>query len=743
MAANTGFGLQEGTGVAAGAGFVVPDSATIPFADLAARNTWAAANLGDLVQGATVVSVTGSPSNTWFLWRGDTNPGSHDAANWIDATPLVRGEMGNAGQDGMDGADGRIQSLTAGSRISVDSTDPANPVISADRESFTTLSDTPAALLAERYIRVNTDGDGLELVELDPITSDERSKLNGIEEGAEVNVQPDWDETTTSSDAFIQNKPVIPAQLTDLTDTPAAITANQFMRGNAGGTAIEFAEVSPGSGSTTWTGLTDTPGSITANQFVRGNAGGTALEFVTAPTGSTATGPFTLTGVVEITADVTITSDNLDTYDRQLWQFMGGDYTVTVSAGTGLTYFALHVRPAANTATITGDDSTVSFNNNQTIVFGGRSSAAFYPVITDRFRTLFSNSVGVSVSDSGIAEGTQITDFNFRNNLAAVFTDGVAIIDAVSEQEQLSEPQRNFIGRLIRDPLSLDTQQTGFDFDVIQEPINTVDTGLGSDLAALNARNTNEFTDALNSGIGFVYILFQNAIPDITGWRLVRTNAARDTVVLLADIADDFVEIDIAGTNLNLLMSNIRYRYMPDDVLAIYTLTGNQRIFIDNTDDIIDVSAAIPDDSITTAKIPDDSIPQSKLNFAITGSLEWRACTLSSTTGTSTTATLPASLTLDDFHDISVLWNSGTGTPTDGDTGNINRYVTAQGSLAPLAEVPTDRSMIIGVLGRGATQYAIQVQGTAQTSTTLQIQLIDINSTTVPAGFDITHAWVR
>jgi hypothetical protein len=31
-------------------------------------------------------------------------------------------------------------------------------------------------------------------------------------------------------------------------------------------------------GSSTWVGLTDTPGSITANQFVRGNAGGTALE---------------------------------------------------------------------------------------------------------------------------------------------------------------------------------------------------------------------------------------------------------------------------------------------------------------------------------------------------------------------------------------------------------------------------------------------------------------------------------
>ena len=62
MTAVTGFGrLLQTTSGAAGAGFVVPDSATIPFANIAARNTWAAANLADLVESQTVVSVTGSP----------------------------------------------------------------------------------------------------------------------------------------------------------------------------------------------------------------------------------------------------------------------------------------------------------------------------------------------------------------------------------------------------------------------------------------------------------------------------------------------------------------------------------------------------------------------------------------------------------------------------------------------------------------------------------------------------------
>ena len=41
------------------------------------------------------------------------------------------------------------------------------------------------------------------------ITSDERTKLTGVEIGAEVNVQADWNESNSASDAFIQNKPTL------------------------------------------------------------------------------------------------------------------------------------------------------------------------------------------------------------------------------------------------------------------------------------------------------------------------------------------------------------------------------------------------------------------------------------------------------------------------------------------------------------------------------------------------------
>ena len=43
-----------------------------------------------------------------------------------------------------------------------------------------------------------------------PFTDADETKLDGIAAGAEANVQADWNEATTTDDAFIQNKPTIP-----------------------------------------------------------------------------------------------------------------------------------------------------------------------------------------------------------------------------------------------------------------------------------------------------------------------------------------------------------------------------------------------------------------------------------------------------------------------------------------------------------------------------------------------------
>lgn len=63
---------------------------------------------------------------------------------------------------------------------------------------------------------------------------------------------------------------------TGLTDTPSSITAGQYLKGNTGGTALEFGALSQ-----TFTGLTDTPSGYAsqAGKLLAVNSGATGLEF--------------------------------------------------------------------------------------------------------------------------------------------------------------------------------------------------------------------------------------------------------------------------------------------------------------------------------------------------------------------------------------------------------------------------------------------------------------------------------
>ncbi len=56
------------------------------------------------------------------------------------------------------------------------------------------------------------------------MTSAHVIKLNSIEEGAEVNVQADWNQTNSSHDGFIKNKPNIPSKTSELVNDSNFIT---------------------------------------------------------------------------------------------------------------------------------------------------------------------------------------------------------------------------------------------------------------------------------------------------------------------------------------------------------------------------------------------------------------------------------------------------------------------------------------------------------------------------------------
>lgn len=72
-------------------------------------------------------------------------------------------------------------------------------------------------------------------------TTTEKNKLAGIASGAEVNVQSDWKETNTSSDTYIKNKPTIPTVPTAVsafTNDAGYLTEHQSLDGYAKETDI-------------------------------------------------------------------------------------------------------------------------------------------------------------------------------------------------------------------------------------------------------------------------------------------------------------------------------------------------------------------------------------------------------------------------------------------------------------------------------------------------------------------------
>lgn len=86
-------------------------------------------------------------------------------------------------------------------------------------------------------------------------TSTEKSKLSGIAAGAEVNVQADWNQTTTTADDYIKNKPTV-TPVAELTQAQYdALTPAEKSNGtiycvtDSTGTYLTASEVSYGAGS--------------------------------------------------------------------------------------------------------------------------------------------------------------------------------------------------------------------------------------------------------------------------------------------------------------------------------------------------------------------------------------------------------------------------------------------------------------------------------------------------------------
>jgi hypothetical protein len=128
-----------------------------------------------------------------------------------DATQSDAGEVLTVDQQGVPGWAPAQAPISAGNGIAI-----TNNVVSVDTSVVATQTDLAGkqdVISDLSSIRAGAAA-GATAVQ-DPnyvhtdenFTSAEKTKLAGIEAGAEVNVQSDWDETNTASDAYIANKP--------------------------------------------------------------------------------------------------------------------------------------------------------------------------------------------------------------------------------------------------------------------------------------------------------------------------------------------------------------------------------------------------------------------------------------------------------------------------------------------------------------------------------------------------------
>ena len=76
-------------------------------------------------------------------------------------------------------------------------------------DKFTELLDTFSSYIGRdgQLLVVNESEQKIETISISLFSEGDRTKLDGIETGAEVNIQSNWNETNPLSDAFIQNKP--------------------------------------------------------------------------------------------------------------------------------------------------------------------------------------------------------------------------------------------------------------------------------------------------------------------------------------------------------------------------------------------------------------------------------------------------------------------------------------------------------------------------------------------------------
>lgn len=198
--ANLGYTTAASTGTVTSS---TGTDATIPAAttSLAGLLTGADKTKLDGIAAGAQVNVATNLGYTTAASTGTVTSSTGTNATLPAATTSLAGLLTGADKTKLDG-------IQAGAQVNV----------------ATNLSNTPAAstVSVNSSTGTNTTLPAATASAAGVMTSADKSKLDGIAAGAEVNVNADWN--ATSGDALILNKPTIPSGVTDLSYTTAAST---------------------------------------------------------------------------------------------------------------------------------------------------------------------------------------------------------------------------------------------------------------------------------------------------------------------------------------------------------------------------------------------------------------------------------------------------------------------------------------------------------------------------------------
>lgn len=204
------------------------------------------------------------------------------------------------------------------------------------------------------------------------VTAAQITKLNGIASGAEVNVQANWTESNSSSDAYIQNKPTLATVATsgsynDLSNKPTipAAQVNSDWNANSGVAQIlnkpALATVAT-SGS--YNDLSNKPTIPTVNNAT-----------LTIQKNGTSVGTFTANASANVTANITVPTQTSDLTNNS--GFLTSSTAVTSFNGStgAITYTAPVTSVNGSTGAITGLQTT----SNLVTSVSGSSTNSQYP----------------------------------------------------------------------------------------------------------------------------------------------------------------------------------------------------------------------------------------------------------------------------------------------------------------------------------------------------------------------------